>query len=149
MRYNKKGQAAMEFLMTYGWAILAAVVVIGALAYFGVFSPGQYAPKTCTLNAPLWCDEHNMDENGVNLVIRNGGGKDITLQSVEVTECGTVTSGNFTDGDQLNDGDTKVVNVNCDLSGQEEFSGDLTVTYMNVGGELNQTTSGQVVGTVA
>ena len=42
--YKKKGQAAMEFLMTYGWAILAAVVVIGVLAYFGVFSPGKYFP---------------------------------------------------------------------------------------------------------
>lgn len=42
---NKKGQAAMEFLMTYGWAILAAVVVIGVLAYFGVFNPGTYTPQ--------------------------------------------------------------------------------------------------------
>ena len=31
---NKRGQAAMEFLMTYGWAILVVLVVIGALVYF-------------------------------------------------------------------------------------------------------------------
>ena len=37
----KRGQAAMEFLMTYGWAILAAIIAIAALAYFGVFSPGM------------------------------------------------------------------------------------------------------------
>ncbi len=36
---NKKSQAAMEFLMTYGWAILAAIIAIGVLAYMGVFSP--------------------------------------------------------------------------------------------------------------
>ena len=35
--HNKRGQAAMEFLMTYGWAILAAITAIGVLAYFGVF----------------------------------------------------------------------------------------------------------------
>jgi len=29
---QKKGQAAMEFLMTYGWAILVVLIVIGALA---------------------------------------------------------------------------------------------------------------------
>lgn len=34
---DKKGQAAMEFLMTYGWAILVVLVAIGALAYFGFF----------------------------------------------------------------------------------------------------------------
>ena len=39
---NKKSQAAMEFLLTYGWAILAAIVAIGVLAYTGVFSPGNY-----------------------------------------------------------------------------------------------------------
>ena len=36
---HKKSQAAMEFLMTYGWAILVVLVAIGALAYFGVLSP--------------------------------------------------------------------------------------------------------------
>jgi len=41
---NKKGQAAMEFLMTYGWAILAAIIAIGVLAAFGVFSPGKLTP---------------------------------------------------------------------------------------------------------
>ncbi len=30
----KKGQGAMEFLMTYGWAILVVLVAIGALFYF-------------------------------------------------------------------------------------------------------------------
>jgi len=35
----KKGQVAFEFLMTYGWAIIVVLVVVGALAYFGVLSP--------------------------------------------------------------------------------------------------------------
>jgi len=34
---SKKSQAAMEFLMTYGWAILAAIIAISVLWYFGVF----------------------------------------------------------------------------------------------------------------
>jgi len=36
---KSKGQAAMEFLMTYGWAILIILVAIGALYFMGVFSP--------------------------------------------------------------------------------------------------------------
>lgn len=31
-----RGQAAMEYLMTYGWALLALVVVLAALIYLGV-----------------------------------------------------------------------------------------------------------------
>ena len=36
---HKKSQAAMEFLMTYGWAILVVLAAIAALAYFGVLNP--------------------------------------------------------------------------------------------------------------
>ena len=39
---NKKSQAAMDFLMTYGWAILIVLIAIGALAYFGVLSPEKF-----------------------------------------------------------------------------------------------------------
>ena len=48
---KKKAQAAMEFLMTYGWAILVVLVVIGALAYFGVLSPKKLLPDKCLFPA--------------------------------------------------------------------------------------------------
>ena len=35
----------MEYLMTYGWSILIIAVVLGALAYLGVFNPLYFAPK--------------------------------------------------------------------------------------------------------
>jgi len=41
---NRKSQAALEFLMTYGWAILVVLIAIGALAYFGVLSPARFLP---------------------------------------------------------------------------------------------------------
>lgn len=37
-----ENKAAIEFLMTYGLAILAAIIAIGVLAYFGVFNPGNF-----------------------------------------------------------------------------------------------------------
>ena len=46
---SKRAQAAMEFLMTYGWAILVVLAAIGALAYFGVLSPDRFLPEKCTL----------------------------------------------------------------------------------------------------
>ncbi|MGC8538488.1 MAG: LamG domain-containing protein [Candidatus Micrarchaeia archaeon] len=41
----KKAQSAMEYLMTYGWAILIIAVVLGALYQLGVFSQYAFAPK--------------------------------------------------------------------------------------------------------
>ena len=32
----KRAQAAMEFLMTYGWALLVILLVIAALSLFGL-----------------------------------------------------------------------------------------------------------------
>ena len=38
-------QSAMEYLMTYGWAILIIAVVLGALFQLGVFNAGTFAPR--------------------------------------------------------------------------------------------------------
>lgn len=72
---SKKGQAAMEFLMTYGWAILVVLVAIGALAYFGVLSPEKFLPETCIIGPGFSCDDFRIiGSTGVaDLIIRNGG----------------------------------------------------------------------------
>jgi len=40
-----RSQSAMEYLMTYGWAILIIAVVLGVLFQLGVFSGGALAPR--------------------------------------------------------------------------------------------------------
>jgi len=42
---SAKAQSAMEYLMTYGWAILIIAVVLGALFELGVFNANNFAPK--------------------------------------------------------------------------------------------------------
>jgi len=42
---KSKLQSAMEYLMTYGWAILIIAVVLGALFQLGVFNANNFAPK--------------------------------------------------------------------------------------------------------
>ena len=37
-----KGQTAIEYLMTYGWAILIILIVAGVLAYYGIFAPSGF-----------------------------------------------------------------------------------------------------------
>ncbi len=40
-----KSQSAMEYLMTYGWAILVIAVVLGVLFQLGVFNNANFAPR--------------------------------------------------------------------------------------------------------
>jgi len=42
---SAKAQSAMEYLMTYSWAILIISVVLAALFQLGVFNPMTFAPK--------------------------------------------------------------------------------------------------------
>ena len=62
---HKKAQAAMEFLMTYGWAILIVLIAIGALAYFGVLSPDRFLPEKCAIStgSGIFCDDFSIDSN--------------------------------------------------------------------------------------
>jgi len=45
IKASAKAQSAMEYLMTYGWAILIIAVVLAALFQLGVFNPMTFAPK--------------------------------------------------------------------------------------------------------
>ena len=45
LKASVKSQSAMEYLMTYGWAILIIAIVLAALFSLGVFSPTAYTPK--------------------------------------------------------------------------------------------------------
>ncbi len=75
----RKAQAAMEFLMTYGWAILVVLVAIGALAYFGVLNPSKFLPSSCVVTPGISCDDHRLRADGTaTIVLRNGVGQDLT-----------------------------------------------------------------------
>ena len=86
----KKAQAAMEFLMTYGWTILIVLVVIGSLAYFGVLNPIALIPETCEMNMDLICLDHRVetsdtgDKGLVKLKVQNSMGVDIQVLNVTV-----------------------------------------------------------------
>lgn len=79
---NKKGQAAMEFLMTYGWAILVVLAAIAALAYFGVLDPSNLIPEKTTFAAPLASVDNaeiDLASNSFEIAFRNNVGVSITL----------------------------------------------------------------------
>src|SRR3989338_1126940 len=87
MTYNKRGQAAMEFLMTYGWAILAAIIAIGVLAYFGVFNPGRLTGAAILVAPPFNVEDTNIVNDGggpgqdrINFLVTQNMGFSMTLE---------------------------------------------------------------------
>jgi hypothetical protein len=71
----RKGQAAVEYLTTYGWALLALVIIIGVLLSSGVLSTNVALSEQCQFGTNLPCDFAVFDQGGVtniSLSIFNG-----------------------------------------------------------------------------
>ena len=83
----RKGQAALEYIVTYGWGFIVILVVIGALAYFGFLNPSRYVPSRCNFGAQLECVDYKLEssatQNGkVYLSFRNNFGDAITITNI-------------------------------------------------------------------
>lgn len=61
---TRKGQAALEFLTTYGWAILVLLAVLGVLIYSGMFDISNKIPESCNFNSGTSCDSFSGLKNG-------------------------------------------------------------------------------------
>ena len=139
----RKSQAAMEFLMTYGWAILVVLVAIGALAYFGVLSPDRFLPAKCTLPAGIACTDFRLDSaaDSITIALRNGLGFDIDPITIEVADCTSPTT------TTLNNGEEKLfIATLCGLSGGSKYSGSFNVSYTNKETTLPHKIQGSITG---
>ncbi len=141
----KKGQAAMEFLMTYGWAILVVLIAIGALAYFGVLSPDKLLPNQCRLAQGLYCKSHKADTAGVSVLIVNSLGKDITVTGINITDqsgCDASFSTALANDQQAQ------FDVACTITAGTKIKSDIAVTYDETGGLSGLKNSGNFIAQV-
>ena len=101
----KRSQAALEFLMTYGWAFMVILVMIAVLAYFGVLDPTKLLPERCVAGAGFECTEFTIyqwdaDPNLYFIIIEfeNQIGQAITFHGNDATLTGDfVLGGSQTD----------------------------------------------------
>ncbi|RLG19399.1 hypothetical protein DRN67_02780 [Candidatus Micrarchaeota archaeon] len=52
---KNRGQAAIEYLSTYGWAVLVIALVLAALIWLGVFDASQNVPDRCSFQGSIEC----------------------------------------------------------------------------------------------
>ena len=50
----------MEFIASYGWAILAVLAAIAALSYFGVFDGEKFLAEKCLVSSGITCLDFTM-----------------------------------------------------------------------------------------
>lgn len=90
MRKFKLSQAALEFLTTYGWVFLVILIMIAALAYFGVLSPANLLPSRCNFGAEFQCLDYQIGYNTesadgtLKLKLKNNAGSAINIGSGKI-----------------------------------------------------------------
>lgn len=73
--FDKKGQSALEYLMTYGWALIVIVIVIGVLIYL---LSGQTGGNNCTVSGTQLAYQDSAVQGGgatLALKLQNATGK--------------------------------------------------------------------------
>ena len=159
----KKGQAAMEFLMTYGWAILVVIAAIAALAYFGVLDPARLLPERCQFPAGMDCiDKASVDGTAdtITVALRNNVAFAVTVDDINVTGASCTGSKEVSVGGGAwvlastspsvpNNGDFRIRFSTCGLTVGDKFDGTVTVSYTNTESSLENKALGDVRGRVA
>ncbi|MCW6160476.1 MAG: hypothetical protein LVQ95_05335 [Candidatus Micrarchaeales archaeon] len=97
---NTKAQSAMEYLMTYGWAILVILVVLGILYLLHVFSPNSVIGNQCIVNFGYLCQTPVMSTSGeLSVLIGQNTGQNYYNIALACTASTNSTSGGpFTNG---------------------------------------------------
>ncbi|MCK5042675.1 MAG: hypothetical protein KAJ20_00590 [Candidatus Aenigmarchaeota archaeon] len=91
---RRKGQSATEYLMTYGWAILAIVVVAGVLWNMGLFGGGSCGNSvTGFAGTQVSVKDFALTAGGsLTLSLRNAAGEDISIGNVTLDNIYSNTS---------------------------------------------------------
>ena len=89
----------MEYLMTYGWAILVIIVVIAVLFYIGVLNPRNITPTSCTFPPGFSCATYKLNQSNGHMLLKLGHavGRRIVITNISCTQysAGTPSAGNY------------------------------------------------------
>jgi hypothetical protein len=135
-----KSQSAIEFLTTYGWALVIIVVVLAALYNVGIFSGNALFSTSCTAQVGYFCGTPILNSSGVVTVQFGETVGQITVVGIGCSNSSTQspiiqplsTSQLMQPGSKIN------VNFQCKIKSSSlgtAFSGFLWVNYTNQYGQ--------------
>ena len=153
----KKAQAALEYLMTYGWAILIIAIVAAALYYMNVFG-GACSPSATGFppsgGVTILTGEFLIQTTGSSeIVLRNNAGQQVTVSNV-VFSCTTgCTAGTVIDaGGTINSGGTLTVTPSfaarlpASVTTGDCYRYGVTISYTTASLTTTQTATGTIQG---
>lgn len=146
MNGMKRAQAAMEYLMTYGWALLVIVLVLGALIYLGVLNPQGRMQDMCNLPIGFGCEVAGLSEDGT-LYIKITNQQATPLEGMKL-RCLSSDSEDEGESSSENLSPGQSHEFECELPDFSErnigdfINGDILVEYSTPGSSVTKTVKG-------
>jgi hypothetical protein len=135
----------MEYLMTYGWALLVIVVVGAALFALGVLNPSTYTQERCQGFGTFQYQGHQVNTTHFALDVINAESRSITVTSLSIG--GTVVANPQTTPSPVPAGQRFVTEGDY-ASTAGSYNYNVVVTYNVAGGIQGKTDVGTCLGTV-
>ena len=152
---SMKGQAALDFLMTYGWAIALVVIIAAVLFALGIFDVSNFVGNKAVGFSQVAVKGWSLDNAGTfTIKMSNQAGVPITINSATVF----ITNANATVGGlpvSLSTGiDTAQLSTpvgafsSTGLAAGSGYTARVVVSYTDTNAGFNYTTSGTLTGKV-
>ena len=147
----RKGQAALDFLMTYGWAIALVVIIAAVLFSLGVFDVSNFLGNKASGFSGVAVTGWNLAPGGAfTIKLANQVGQKIQVNSVNVT-IGTESQLTSLPALPLATGVSSET-LNAAFSNQtasSSYTAQVTIGYTDLNANFNYTTTGTLTGKVA
>ena len=150
----RKAQSALEYLMTYGWAILIIVIVGAALFALGVFNPGGSTALQVRGLSNFQVDDALLNTAGnLTLVLGVKTGRTTNVTDINFASQGIVCQNTANDADVLiPPSQTKIITLvpgsACSLTVGDQLILDMTMNYVVAGSRIVHTDTGSITITV-
>ena len=151
---NRKGQAALDFLMTYGWAIALVVIIAAVLFALGIFDVSNFTGNKAAGFSGVAVQGWNLGAAGqMNMKLSNQVGTQIRVDAVSVV-IGQNTSTLGVLPVTLNTGaSTNTLSTGAAAFGTQTpgtgYTAKVYINYTDLNANFPYTTSGTLTGRIS
>lgn len=158
MSKNSKSQSAVEYLTTYGWAIIIIVIVLSVLFLVGAFNPSSSVHSECLFPAQIDCIGTTLGGTGtLDFDIENLFSNPIIITSVYCNNNGNLTNATtFPTAISVSPSSTGKLYAQCYYNGKQFsgpggklFEGYLIIDYISPSTGEHHIIKGRVIQTVS
>jgi hypothetical protein len=153
---SKKGQAALDFMMTYGWAILLVVIIAVALFAMGIFEPANFVGSKAAGfgGVVVQSNSWSIDSAGTfSMKVTNTVGNPVRLDSINVTIASASVLVPVSNVTIANGQDSAIFTSATGAFGPQSvgagYSAKVNIKYTDLVSSFPQTSSGTLTGKVS